>query len=41
MNEEMASFLDEWVGGEAVMVENEEETWLLEEPLSPVRTHWD
>lgn len=31
----MASFLDEWVRGEAVMVENEEETWLLEEPLSP------
>ena len=35
VNEEVASFLDEWVRGETVMVENEEETWLLEESLSP------
>lgn len=35
MNEEVASFLDEWVRGETVTVENEEETWLLEESLSP------
>lgn len=34
-NEQLASFLDEWAVGEAVMVENGEETWSLGGPLHP------